>query len=270
MCAPSTITGRGQSTTWKRPGGRGVSHPGLIALPEQLLLPLRIELQEQLPGEGEGPRLGAPVERQPQAPRRVPRGSRSWRRSRRRHDHAGRRRSAASPIRRGTPIVRHRLSITASGSPSAHRHARHPGPEDAGLLPGDRHDVVAEHLRVLELDRGDRAEALRHDRRRVQPAAEPDLEHGPVRLQLGEVVERRRREDLEPGLPGHHRVGDALETRARTSLAPHRPSPARALARGRAARAATCRRRRACRRIVPIAREEMGRGALALAARRSA
>ena len=52
--------------------------------------------------------------------------------------------------------------------------------EDAGLLERDRLERVAEDRLVIERDAGDYRDRRGDRVRRVEPAAEPDLEHGDV------------------------------------------------------------------------------------------
>jgi hypothetical protein len=78
----------------------------------------------------------------------------------------------------------------------------HPRLQDARLLPRDRRLGRAELVRVLELDAGDAGDGRAHDVRRVEPAAEPDLDQRAVDPGLGEQNEGDRGRRIEEARPG--------------------------------------------------------------------
>lgn len=72
-----------------------------------------------------------------------------------------------------------------------------PGFQDGHLLGGDGAPGTPEDRLVIEADRREHGDLGVDDVGRVEPAAEPDLEHGDVDLALVEVAERHHRERLE-------------------------------------------------------------------------
>ena len=80
------------------------------------------------------------------------------------------------------------------------RHHRHARLDDPRLLRGDRPDRLAQHLLVIQRDRGNRAcrRPLDHVGR-VSPAAQAYLQHHQVRRHPREQHQRRRRDHLEHG-----------------------------------------------------------------------
>ena len=102
--------------------------------------------------------------------------------------------------------------------------------DDRRLLAGDRRDRVAQAVGVVEVDVGDHRDAAVPGMRRVQPAAEPDLDERDVRPDLGEAGEDDGREELELGrlaVPAGDPVADAehpLDQPAKSSGSIGRPS----------------------------------------------
>ncbi len=83
--------------------------------------------------------------------------------------------------------------------------------DDRGLLAGDRLDRRAELLHVVQRDVGDHRHAAIPRVRRVQPAAESDLDERDIGLLLREPAEDHRGEQLELGrvaVPSSHSVGN--------------------------------------------------------------
>ena len=81
----------------------------------------------------------------------------------------------ATPLPRVVDEQRHRLGLARGADERAL-----PALEDAGLLERDRRERVAEDRLVIERDAGDDRDRRVDDVRRVEPAAEPDLEHRDV------------------------------------------------------------------------------------------
>ena len=69
--------------------------------------------------------------------------------------------------------------------------------DDAGLLPGDLGDGVAEIVGVVDPDRGDHRDRRVDDVGGVPAPAEPDLDDRDVDRGVGERRERHRGDDLE-------------------------------------------------------------------------
>ena len=106
---------------------------------------------------------------------------------------------------------------------------RHPSPnaadngdaglDDPGFLEGDLPERRAEMLLVVPGDRGDDRDERADDVGRVEPAAHPDLEDRDVDPALGELHERKGRQDLEVGRVigepafGHQAVDHGLQLR---------------------------------------------------------
>jgi len=79
------------------------------------------------------------------------------------------------------------------------RDDRHAGLDDAPLLESDLGQRVAQQLGVVEAQAGDDRHQRRQDVRRVQPAAQANLDDGHVHRAGGEVVEGQGGDDFEPG-----------------------------------------------------------------------
>src|SRR5207247_2140773 len=71
--------------------------------------------------------------------------------------------------------------------------------DDAGLLPRDALQGVAQLLRVVEADARDDRDARPADVRGVKAAAQPDLDNGGLDPAADEVQEAQGRADLEEG-----------------------------------------------------------------------
>ena len=84
----------------------------------------------------------------------------------------------------------------AGGDPAHHRDL---GLDDPGLLGGDLPGRAAQQFRVVHPDRGDDRERGLDHVGRVEPPAQAHLDHRPLDLARGEVVEGQRRADLEEG-----------------------------------------------------------------------
>src|SRR3990172_7811461 len=94
-------------------------------------------------------------------------------------------------LRDGADYLRRRLALRR-------HHRRAAGDDDPGLLAGDLGHGVAEDLAVLQADVGDdRALLLVEDVRRVEQAAEPDLDNLRLHLVPAEEEEPERRQRVE-------------------------------------------------------------------------
>ena len=62
---------------------------------------------------------------------------------------------------------------------------------------GDLLEGVAQHIAMVESDRGDDGHLRLHDVGRVEAAAKPDLDHAHVRRAPRELQERHRRHEFE-------------------------------------------------------------------------
>src|SRR6056297_3368748 len=83
------------------------------------------------------------------------------------------------------------------------------GRDDAGLLPGDLRNGVAQVLRVIHPYRGDHRDFRRCYRSGIPGAAHADFDHRYIDGRVGEGRVGQRRENLEVGHPhaaGFHRV----------------------------------------------------------------
>ena len=92
--------------------------------------------------------------------------------------------------------------------------------EDAGLLARDRDVRGAEQFGVIEPDRGDRAHRGVQHVGGIESPAQTDLDHRPVHLLAGEVIERQRGRDLEErGAGGVRQRLDPIQTLVQSRLA---------------------------------------------------
>src|SRR5207302_9019854 len=71
--------------------------------------------------------------------------------------------------------------------------------DDARLLAGDAGERRAEHLHMIEADAGDDRGFGDNDVGRIEPAAEPDFDDGPVDLARREMEKAESARDLEEG-----------------------------------------------------------------------
>ena len=76
-------------------------------------------------------------------------------------------------------------------------HDRPSGFDDAGLFRGDLFHRIAQHLAVVEADRGDRGHLGQHHVRRVEPAAQTNLDDADVAALPLELQKRHRGHELE-------------------------------------------------------------------------
>ena len=103
----------------------------------------------------------------------------------------------ARPAPRSTSAMRAFMTARASGC-ILPRTTLRAGLDDAGLFFGDLRERVAELDHVIEGDARDRGDERGRDHvRRVETAAEADLEHRDVDLRVAEREKRRDRRDLE-------------------------------------------------------------------------
>src|SRR5581483_7320482 len=71
--------------------------------------------------------------------------------------------------------------------------------EDSALFRRDRGNRIAEIFHVIEADWSNHAQNRRHYIGRVQPAAEPGLDHGNIDAFLREIEEHHRDGEFEEG-----------------------------------------------------------------------
>ena len=124
---------------------------------------------------------------------------------------------------------------------------------DAGLLARDRFERLAEHVGVIVADRRDRRNDGLQDVRAVEPAAEPDLDHGDVDALAREVQRTRapatfrNTSDVRDAPATRSIAGIIASSSAREALGRNRRYRRRARARSSSAGAASCAVRSACR-----------------------